>query len=363
LGLDDGLSRDGLGVSRDAGGVKSMMTLLARMGHSIALLVFLTMLGLALAAGAPQPNANEPVDPDASVVKEQTLLQEAPRIEGRIDIPDKKASVLIQPAGRKWDYFHEVILHWLGAILILGMIALLALGYLILGRIRISSGRSGIKVARFNGFERFSHWLTAVSFVLLGLTGLNITFGKLVLLPVMGPEAFSAFAQISKYVHNFVSFSFLVGLVLIVALWMKDNIPRRVDIDWVKQGGGFIKSKHAPAGRFNAGEKLVFWFALAAGVAVSVSGFLLLFPFYLTDIAGMQIAQVVHAMVAVLFVAVILAHIYIGTLGMEGAFEAMGTGEVDLNWAKEHHDLWLEDELAKERSAERPGALPAAPAK
>jgi formate dehydrogenase subunit gamma len=330
--------------------------------NTVALFVFLTMLAVLPSAAAQQTNQNEAVDPDASVVKEQTLLQQAPRIQGRIDIPDKRASVLIQPAGREWDYFHEVILHWLGAIVILGMLALLALAYLVMGRIRISSGRSGRKVRRFNGFERFSHWLTAVSFVLLGLTGLNITFGKLVLLPVIGPEAFSAFAQSAKYVHNYVSFSFVVGLVLIVALWIKDNIPRRVDIDWVKQGGGFIKSKHAPAGRFNAGEKLVFWFALGAGAAVIVSGYFLLFPFYLTNIAGMQIAQVVHAVVAVLFVAVILAHIYIGTLGMEGAFEAMGTGEVDLNWAKEHHDLWLEDQLARERSAERPGRPTAAPA-
>jgi formate dehydrogenase subunit gamma len=330
--------------------------------NTVALFVFLTLLAALPSAVAQQTNQNQAVDPDTSVVKEQTLLQQAPRIEGRIDIPDKKASVLMQPAGREWDYFHEVILHWLGAIVILGMLALLALAYLVMGRIRISSGRSGRKVLRFNGFERFSHWLTAVSFVLLGLTGLNITFGKLVLLPVMGPEAFSAFAQSAKYVHNFVSFSFVVGLVLIVALWIKDNIPRKVDIDWVKQGGGFIKSKHAPAGRFNAGEKLVFWFALGAGAAVIVSGYFLLFPFYLTNIAGMQIAQVVHAVVAVLFVAVILAHIYIGTLGMEGAFEAMGTGEVDLNWAKEHHDLWLEAQLVRERSAERPGQQTAAPA-
>jgi formate dehydrogenase subunit gamma len=348
-------------VSRDAGAAKIVMALLARMPHAVALLVFLTMLA-ALPAAAQQANPNEPIDPDARSVKEQTLLQQEPRIEGRIDIPDKKASVLIQPAGRQWDHFHEVILHWLGAIVILGMLALLALAYLIMGRIRMSSGRSGKKIVRFSGFERFSHWLTAVSFVLLGLTGLNITFGKLVLLPAIGPEAFSAFAQSAKYVHNFVSFSFVLGLVLIVALWIKDNIPARVDIDWVKQGGGFIKSKHAPAGRFNAGEKLVFWFALGAGVAVIVSGYLLLFPFYLTNIAGMQVAQVVHAVVAVLFVAVILAHIYIGTLGMEGAFEAMGTGEVDLNWAKEHHDLWLEDKLAQERSAERPGQPTAAPA-
>jgi formate dehydrogenase subunit gamma len=349
-------------VSRNAGGMKILMTLLARLGRALAPFVCSTMLAALPSAAAQQTNQNEAVDPDASVVKEQTLLQQAPRIEGRIDIPDKKASVLMQPAGREWDYFHEVILHWLGAIVILGTIVLLALAYLIMGRIRMSSGRSGRKIVRFSGFERFSHWLTAVSFVLLGLTGLNITFGKLVLLPVIGPEAFSTFAQSAKYVHNFVSFSFVVGLVLIVALWIRDNIPRKVDIDWVKQGGGFIKSKHAPAGRFNAGEKLVFWFALGAGAAVIVSGYFLLFPFYLTNIAGMQIAQVVHAVVAVLFVAVILGHIYVGTLGIEGAFEAMGTGEVDLNWAKEHHDLWLEEQLARERSIEGPGRPTAAPA-
>ena len=337
--------------------------MLARIRHALAPLVFLTMLSIVLQADAQQANPNAPVSPDASAVKEQNLLQEESRIQGRIDIPDKRAGVLIQPAGREWDHFHEVTLRWLGAIVILGMIALLAIAYVVLGKIRISAGRSGRKVLRFSGFERFSHWLTAVSFVVLGLTGLNITFGKLLLLPIVGPETFSAFSQISKYAHNFVSFSFVAGLVLIVALWVGDNIPKQVDIDWLKQGGGFIKSKHAPAGRFNAGEKMVFWFALGAGAAVIVSGLLLLFPFYFANIAGMQIAQVVHAIVAVLFIAVILAHIYIGTVGMEGAFEAMGTGEVDLHWAEEHHDLWLAEALAKERSAKPSGQPTPAPAK
>jgi formate dehydrogenase subunit gamma len=191
---------------------------------------------------------------------------------------------------------------------------------------------------------------------------LNITFGKILLLPVIGPEAFSSESQLAKYTHNFVSVSFVIGLVLIVAIWLKDNIPQKVDIEWIKQGGGFIKSKHAPSGRFNAGEKLVLWFALGAGVAVIISGYLLMFPFYLADIAGMQIAQIVHAVVAVLFIAVIIGHIYIGTLGMEGAFEAMATGEVDLNWAKEHHDLWLEEQLTKEHLTAQSGQSSAAPA-
>ncbi|MBT1512809.1 formate dehydrogenase subunit gamma [Bradyrhizobium sp. SRL28] len=301
-------------------------------------------------------------NPTASVVPEQKLLQQSPRIEGRIDIPSERARVLMQPAGRQWDHFHEITLHWVGAIVILGMIALLGAAYLIIGRLRISKGRCGHKVLRFSSFERFSHWLTAASFVVLGLTGLNITFGKIVLLPIFGPEAFSSMSEAAKYVHNYVSAAFVIGLVLIVALWIKDNLPRKADIDWIKQGGGFIKSKHAPSGRFNAGEKLVFWFALGAGAAVIISGCLLIFPFYVTDIAGMQIAQVVHAVIAVLFIAVIIAHIYIGTLGMEGAFEAMATGEVDLNWAKEHHDLWLEEQLAKERLAARSGQSSAVPA-
>jgi formate dehydrogenase subunit gamma len=298
-------------------------------------------------------------NPTASVTSERDLFKQVPRAEGRIDIPDTKASVLIQPAGRTWDYFHEVLLHRGGAIVILGMIAILGAAYLILGRLRITAGRSGRKIVRFKAFERFSHWLTAVSFVILGLTGLNITFGKILLLPLIGPDAFSNVSQAAKYAHNFTSFSFVAGLILIIVIFFKDNLPEKVDLEWIKQSGGFLKGKHAPASRFNPGEKAVYWLSLAAGVAVSVSGFVLLFPFFGTNIADMQIAQGIHAIVAVLFVALILGHIYIGTLGMEGAFEAMGTGEVDLNWAKEHHDVWLARKLASEGRQVEASATPA----
>jgi formate dehydrogenase subunit gamma len=330
----------------------------------IRLLVLATALLFAAVAApalAQKLGPDGAPNPTASVTSQSTLLNQVPRIEGRIDIPDTKAAVLMQPAGRTWDYFHEVLLHWGGAAVILGTIALLGIAYLIMGRMRIAAGRSGQKIVRFRAFERFSHWLTAVSFVVLALTGLNITFGKIVLLPLIGPEAFSSVAQVSKYIHNFTSFSFVAGLILIIVIFFRDNLPHKVDLDWIKQGGGFIKSKHAPAGRFNPGEKMVYWLSLGAGIAVSVSGFLLLFPFYGTNIIEMQLAQVVHAIVAVLFVALILGHVYIGTLGMEGAFEAMGTGEVDLNWAKEHHDLWLEQQLAKQSQFERgePSATPA----
>jgi formate dehydrogenase subunit gamma len=333
-----------------------VMTFLQR----IRILAFAMVLVLVAAPAIAQKLGPDGApNPDASVTSERDLFKQVPRVEGRIDIPDTRASVLIQPAGRTWDYFHEVLLHWGGATVILGMVVVLGAAYLIMGRLRITAGRSGQKIVRFKAFERFSHWLTAVSFVILGLTGLNITFGKILLLPVIGPGAFSSVSEAAKYAHNFTSFSFVAGLVLIIVIFFRDNIPEKVDLDWLKQGGGFIKNKHAPAGRFNLGEKAVYWLSLGAGVVVSLSGFVLLFPFFGTDIADMQIAQGVHAIVAVLFVALILGHIYIGTLGMEGAFEAMGTGEVDLNWAKEHHDVWLARKLA---SQDRQGEASATPA-
>ena len=317
---------------------------------------------VAFAAPALAQQAGVPIDPQADVVDQQTLLREFPRIQGEINQLDPRARVLVQPAGRTWDYFHQVVLRWIGAIAIIGTLAALAAAYFFLGRLRIAAGRSGRKILRFKPFERTAHWLTAVSFVVLAITGLNITFGKALLLPLIGPDAFSTFSQYAKYTHNYVSFAFVLGLALIVAIFIKDNIPDQTDIEWFKQGGGFIKSKHAPARRFNAGEKLVFWGALGMGVLVAVSGYLLLFPFYVTDIFGMQIAQGVHAVIAILFIALILGHIYIGTLGMESAFEAMWTGEVDYNWAKEHHDLWLEEQLANGRPGPRQKLPSAAPA-
>ena len=317
---------------------------------------------LALTFTAAHAQQGRIIDPDASAVNEQKLLEQSQRIEGSIVLPDERAATLIQPAGRTWRYFHEVLLRWIGSIVIIATVLGLALAYILIGRLRMSEGRSGTRVARFSGFERFAHWLTATSFVLLALTGLNVTFGKILLRPLIGPEAFTTLSESAKYVHNFISFPFVLGLILIAATWMRDNIPRKVDIEWVKQGGGFIKGQHPTAGRFNAGEKGVFWLALAAGAMVAISGYLLMFPFYGTNILGMQAAQVVHSIIAMLFIALIIGHIYIGTLGTEGAFEAMGTGSVDLNWAKEHHALWLQDEIAKGHVPDPPPRASASPA-
>src|SRR4051794_35418 len=307
------------------------------------------------------PCKAQQVNPTASSVNEQQLLQELNRIQGRVSIPDQRSGVLEQPAGRDWREFRNVTLRWIGGITIIGMLAVLVIFYLTRGMVRLESGRSGRTIVRFSLFERFVHWMTATCFVVLAISGLNITFGRPLLLPLIGHEAFSEWSQWAKYAHNYLSFPFTIGVVLIFLMWIAGNVPNKADVDWIKRRGGMVGHDHPPAYRFNAGQKAIYWIVVIGGGLVAATGYVLMFPFYISGIEGMQLAQIVHAVVAVLFIAVMLAHIYIGTIGMEGAFEAMGTGEVDLNWAKEHHAIWAEEEQAKGHVpvASAPRAIPA----
>jgi formate dehydrogenase subunit gamma len=305
------------------------------------------IVAVASPVAAQQRNPDSSVNPTASSVKEDQLFKEFDRISGRCTLPDQKACTIEQPAGRDWRQFHQVTLRWIGAISVLGMLAILVAFYLIRGMVRIESGRSGRVLVRFTSFERLVHWMTATCFIILAVSGLNITFGKPLLLPLIGPEAFTDWSQWAKYAHNYLSFPFTLGVFLIFLMWIGWNAPNRVDVEWLKKGGGMVGHEHPPADRFNAGQKMIYWIVVLGGAAVAVSGYILMFPFYGTNIADMQVAQIVHGVVALLFVAVMLAHIYIGTIGMQGAFEGMWDGTVDLNWAKEHHRLWVEKEMSK----------------
>ncbi len=313
--------------------------------------IVLVLVFLAVAAiGYPAATQAQSVNPTKNAVSEEQLLRQSKTIRGLGSIPDTKSYTLEQPAGRDWRHFHEVTLRWIGGIAILGMLAVLVIFYLSRGMVRIENGRSGRIIVRFNAFERFVHWVTAVCFVVLALSGLNITFGRALLLPLMSPESFTAWSEWAKYAHNYLSFPFTLGVVLIFLMWLGGNLPTRVDLEWLKRGGGMIGHDHPPAYRFNAGQKLIYWVVVLGGGAAAVSGYLLIFPFYGTTIETMQRAEMIHSIVAMLFIAVMLGHIYIGTIGMEGAFEAMGSGTVDVNWAKEHHSLWLEEEGARDRT-------------
>lgn len=321
----------------------------------------------ALAASAPPALAQENPsgqNPTAEAPSEQQLLDalQGGKLTGRITIPDQQARVLEQPAGRDYRSFHEMWLPWIGGIAIIGAILALAALYFIKGRIVLERDeQTGRRIIRFSFIERFNHWMTATAFILLALTGLNYIFGKRLIFPLIGPDAFAVWSQWAKYIHNYVSWAFMLGLLFMIVVWIKDNLPDRTDGPWLREFGGFYNNRHPPARRFNAGQKLIFWAVVLGGLVLSVTGLILLFPFTVAGIEGMQIAQYLHAVVGVLLIAAILGHIYIGSIGMEGAFDAMGSGEVDLTWAKRHHSLWVEEQKAK--TAEGPqlgrGAAPA----
>ncbi len=335
---------------------------MTKMIASIRFMACALALAFTVALVTPGVTNAQQINPTAQSVKEQDLLQELNRVQGRGSIPDVRSYVIEQPAGRDWRQFHEVTLRWIAAIAVLGMLALLVIFYLARGMVKIEGGRSGRRIVRFTAAERFVHWMTASCFIVLALSGLNVTFGKPLLLPFVGPEAFTAWSEWAKYAHNFLSFPFTIGVVLIFLMWVGANIPDANDVEWLKRGGGIIGNDHPPAAKFNGGQKGIYWIVVLGGGASAVTGYLLLFPFYGTGIAGMQTAQVIHAVVGVLFIAAMLAHIYIGTIGMEGAFEAMGDGTVDVNWAKQHHSLWLKDEMARggaSNGRRQPAATPA----
>ena len=289
------------------------------------------------------------------------------------------AGVLIQTGGMRWLELREGPLRLWGGILLIAMIIIIAAFFLWRGRVRIEGGRSGRTLLRFTFIERFAHWMLGGSFILLAISGLIVLFGRHGLIELIGHEAYAALAVPSKWVHNNVAWAFMVALVLAFVFWIWHNIPNRTDLVWIRQGGGlFDKSRHPPAKKFNAGQKVVFWGTIILGASVSASGLSLLFPYELpmfaktfgwmnatgipdlfgspltTDLAPQeeqQLAQLWHAIVSFLMMALVLGHIYLGSLGMEGAFDAMGTGKVDYNWAKEHHSLWVEE--VEEREGRR----------
>lgn len=276
-------------------------------------------------------------------------------IEGQVTIPNQAAGILIQPAGRDWRGFRTRILTISGAVVVLGVILVLAGLYMWKGPTRIAAGRAGRRIHRYSMLERANHWMTAGSFVVLALTGLNITFGALLLRPIIGAEAFTALTWAGQAAHQYLSFAFVLGLLVMLVLWLRDNLPRKVDWIWLRAGGPLAKG-HPPAGRFNAAQKGLYWLVMVGGTLAAVTGYLLMAPSLLDNVTAQQWAHVVHAGLAMVLIATIIGHIYIGTIGTEGAFEAMAQGEVDWNYAREHHSEWLTEQQEAARRTVLPQA-------
>lgn len=317
-----------------------------------AAILFAVALGSsALSQQAQQPaaqtaspaQAQVPPPPPRVSVTEDMLMRENDRIVGRVSIPDTKLRFLEQPQGRTWRAFHESWAPWILGLAVILTLILLIVFYMVSGPNRYQRDRAPVFVIRYSAFERFNHWMTATSFIVLALTGLNYVFGKRLLMPLIGANTFGDMSQIAKYAHNFFAWPFVLGVLVMIVVWTRDNLPRRVDLEWLRAGGGlFSKGRHISAGRFNAGQKLLFWAVTLATIVIFASGLMLLFPLSFTDVNGMQWWGAVHTIAAGLFIAMIIGHIYIGTAGTEGAFNGMGTGEVELAWARHHHDQWAE---------------------
>ncbi len=253
--------------------------------------------------------------------------------------------VLIQNGGQNWRQLRNGpvagALPWLMAAVALG----LGLYFVLHGPVKLSHPPSGRTVERWTYGERVLHWYTAVLFIVLAITGLSLMLGRELLIPWMGLTAFAAYANVAKVLHNYLGPLFVIGVVLEIVSWARLAVPSKVDWEWFKAGGGYIGKKHPSAGKLNAGEKIfVFWTAtVGMGILVSASGLILNFPNLGFTRETMQTANLIHGVAAIIYVSIILLHIYLGSIGVQGALEAMTTGRVSVEWAKEHHDLWYEE--------------------
>jgi formate dehydrogenase subunit gamma len=259
---------------------------------------------------------------------------------GTTQVRGVDSGVLINAYGDTWRKFRMQQLIPIGGYLLLGIVAVLIIFYFVRGKVKIAGGASDRKLPRYTSYERLIHWFMASIFIFLAISGLIILFGRPVLIPILGKELFSVIASASKEGHNLMGPLFMVALILVFIKFVRRNIYQKGDLSWLLRGGGIIGKKHVPSNFFNMGEKSLFWMLIFVGTVIVVSGLVLVFPIFGQGREWMELAHVGHAIGAILMIGVIFGHIYIGSIGMEGAIDGMTTGYCDFNWAREHHDLW-----------------------
>ncbi len=271
--------------------------------------------------------------------------------EGFTTVQGRETGVLVQSEGQTWRKLRNGPITLYGGWLVVLMLIAIGLFYRLRGPIGLHSPPTGKMVERFSAFERIAHWSMALSFCVLALSGLTMLFGKYVLLPLIGHTLFSWLAELGKNLHNFVGPIFLFSIVVFVLKFIRDNIPRAYDLTWLVKGGGVFSGEVVPSGRFNAGEKIWFWGGvIGLGTVSCASGLVLDFPNFDQTRALMMLANVVHVIAAILFIIWSFTHIYLGTVGTTGAYEAMRNGYVDETWAREHAQYWYEDVQAGRRA-------------
>jgi formate dehydrogenase subunit gamma len=277
-------------------------------------------------------------------------------------IKGRETGILVQTYGETWRQLKNGWITPIVGWLIAAVAVVIGAFYRWRGAIKVHGAPTGRLIQRFTPLERYVHWVVGISFAILGVTGLIMMLGKYVLLPVIGYTLFGWLAQLSKHLHNFAGPVFVVGLLIFIVMFVKDNLPRLYDFGWFLKAGGMVSGEHVPSGKFNAGEKVWFWVGVVAlSLIVSASGLVLNFPNFDQVRAIMIEMNVVHAVAAGAVMAASLGHIYLGTLGVEGAYDAMRYGYVDEAWAKEHHEYWYNDVKSGKIKAGTASGLPVAP--
>jgi formate dehydrogenase subunit gamma len=277
-------------------------------------------------------------------------------------IKGRETGILVQTYGETWRQLKNGWITPIVGWLIAAVVVVIGAFYRWRGALKVKGAATGRLIERFTPFERYVHWTVGISFAILGVTGLIMMLGKYVLLPVIGYTLFAWLAQLSKHLHNFAGPVFVVSLIVFIPMFAKDNLPSLHDFAWLAKLGGMVSGEHVPSGRFNAGEKVWFWLGVVIlSLIVCASGLVLLFPNFDQVRAVMIDANVVHAIAAGAVMAASLGHIYLGSIGVEGAYEAMRYGYVDEAWAKEHHEYWYNDVKSGKVKAGSASGLPVAP--
>jgi len=270
-------------------------------------------------------------------------------------IKGQETNVLIQPTmklpgqpaltgGEAWRLFRNGLITPIGGWLLAAVVVLIGAFYFWRGPVKVRGKPTGRLIERFTALERYAHWVMGISFVLLAISGVIILLGRHVLLPVIGYTLFAWLTSLAKNLHNFIGPLFVISLLFFIVLFVRDNLPKAYDFKWFASFGGMFGGRHVPSGRFNAGEKGWFWIGVVAlSLIVSVTGLVLLFPNFDQVRAVMIQANLLHAIAAICVIALAIGHIYMGTIGVEGAYGSMRNGYVDEAWAKEHHELWYDD--------------------
>jgi len=255
--------------------------------------------------------------------------------------------------GQLWRSLRENYIRKYAGWFPVAVIGLLLLYHLIKGKMRITGGRSGNTLPRFDITQRVAHWFMAGVFIILALTGLIILLGRPLIAPYLGKSANSILTSASLQGHNLFGPLFILALLWMFIKFVRGNFFQIVDLKWIFKLGGFFGG-HVSSSQFNFGEKSWFWMVILVGIVMSATGIALEFPWLFDDLRWLQLSTILHAGGAILLISVAIGHIYVGTIGMEGSIDSMLKGEVDENWAKEHHDLWYEEATGKPANEEAP---------